>query len=313
MKENKEVMTLNYIYKITNLINKKVYIGQTHNSVAYRWSQHVSDALSNKYKQGYNFLLHKAIRKYGKDSFEVEIIEEVEESGDLSNREQFWINFYHSCILEENANGYNMTYGGEGSSKINKYELYKLWLSGKGSLEIAKLTGHSDISVRNNLQTFEDYDKELDFARNTGTKVYCYNDKGELICSYPSIAYASKKVGVDPSVISKCCNKVKNSAGGYFWSYKSDAHFEPQNLKRWNKYRIVQLSLNNEKIAIYDSLSAAGCSVNKKQTKYIKECCDGIRADMYGYKWKYENEYVDDLAQTAAARLQEKINADSNN
>lgn len=206
-----------------------------------------------------------------------------------------------------------MTYGGEGSSKINKYELHELWVSGKGSLEIAKLTGHLEASVRNNLQTFNDYDKELDFARNTGTKVYCYNKNGELICDYPSIAYAGKKVGIDSSAISKCCNKAKNSAGGYFWSYKPDEYFEPQNLKRWTKYRIVQLSLNNEIIAVYNSLSAAGRAVNKKQTKYIKECCEGTRVDMYGYKWKYENEYVDDIAQTAAARLQEKVNGNSNN
>jgi hypothetical protein len=120
-----------------------------------------------------------------------------------------------------------MTYGGEGSSKINKYELYELWLSGKGSVEIARLTGHLELSVRNNLQTFNEYNKELDFARNTGTKVYCYNENGELICEYPSIAYASKMVGVDSSIISKCCNKTKKSAGGYFWSYKSNDQFEP--------------------------------------------------------------------------------------
>lgn len=307
-------MTLNYIYKITNSINKKVYIGQTRSSVKHRWDQHISAALSDKDKQDYNFLLHKAIRKYGKDNFQVEMIEEIEEESDLSKREQFWINHYHSCILEENANGYNMTYGGEGSSKINKYELYELWMSGKGSVEIARLTGHLELSVRNNLQTFNEYNKELDFARNTGTKVYCYNENGELICEYPSIAYASKVAGVDSSIISKCCNKTKKSAGGYFWSYKSNDHFEPQKLRRWTRYRIVQLSLDEKIIAIHESLSSAGRSMNKKQTKYIKECCEGIRHSMYGYKWKYENEYVDTLAQSEADKKKKEVeNGNSDN
>lgn len=298
---------MNYIYKITNLINNKIYIGQTRNSVLYRWNQHISAAVSDKEKQDYNYLLHKAIRKYGKNNFSIETIEELDESVDLSEREQYWINYYHSCVLEENSNGYNMTYGGEGISRVNKYELHDLWLSGKGSLEIAQITGHQEITVRNNLQTFEDYNKEIDFARNTGTTVYCYNEKGELICAYPSISYASKQVGIDASMISKCCNKIKNSGGGYFWSYKPNDCFEPQNLKRWRKHRIIQLSLDNKIVATYDSLSAAGRAMNKTQTKYIKECCEGVRSDMYGYKWKYDNEIVDTMAQTASAQLKESL------
>ena len=47
--------------------------------------------------------------------------------------------------------------------------------------------------------------------------------------------------------------------------------------------------------------------MNKTQTKYIKECCEGLRGDMYGYKWKYDNEIVDTMAQTASAQLKEKI------
>ena len=251
--------------------------------------------------------MHKAIRKYGKENFSVEIVEEIMEDCNLSEREQYWINYFHSCILEENSNGYNMTYGGEGASKVNKYELYRLWLSGKGSQEIARITGYMESTVRNNLQTFKEYEKELDFARNTGTVVYCYNETGILICSYPSITYAARKIGIDPSIISKCCNKVKNSAGGYFWSYKPDEFFEPQKLKKWNKYRIIQLSLDDSVIAIHDSLSAAGRAMNKKQTKYIKECCDGLRKDMYGYKWKYDNEIVDTMAQNASSKLREEI------
>lgn len=287
---------MNYIYKITNLINNKIYIGQTRSTISNRWNQHVSAAFSNQKKKDYNFLLHKAIRKYGKDNFKIEIIEEVEESQNLDERESFWIHFYNSCILEEESMGYNMTYGGEGSSKINKYQLHELWLLGKGSVEIAKITGYADVSIRKNLESFSDYDKEINFARNTGNTVYCYNENGKLIKEYPSISYAARQVNIDPSSINKCCNKVKNSAGGYFWSYSANENFQPQKLKRRTKYKIAQLSLSGEILHIYDSFSAAGRAMNKKQTKYIKECCDGIRESMYNYKWSY----VDKLAQNAA-------------
>jgi hypothetical protein len=54
--------------------------------------------------------------------------------------------------------------------------------------------------------------------------------------------------------------------------------------------------------------------MNKKQTKYIKECCEGIRHSMYGYKWKYENEYVDTLAQREADKKKKEVeNGNSNN
>ena len=91
-------MTLGFIYKITNKLNNKIYIGKTVNSIQYRWDQHVSAAYANKDKNEYNFLLHKAIRKYGTNAFEVETIEEVKNEN-LSERESYWIAFYNSCIL----------------------------------------------------------------------------------------------------------------------------------------------------------------------------------------------------------------------
>lgn len=281
-------MTLSYIYKITNKINNKVYIGKTTSTILNRWNQHISAAFSDKDKKDYNFLLHKAIRKYGKDNFIIEQIEEISEDKELSNREMYWINFYHSCILEENSNGYNMTYGGEGSLKINREEIYNLWEQELGSVAISKQTGYHITSIKNVLSTLNSYSKEIDFARNTGVKVYQYDSNGALINSYPSISYAAKQVNVDPSVINKCCNGSKQSAAGSFWSFSSDAKFEPKNLKTWHSYKVKQYSLNEEFICEYKSLSAAARAMNKKQSKYIKECCEGKRKEMYGYIWKYE-------------------------
>lgn len=280
-------MTLNYIYKIVNKTNGKVYIGKTTYTIAYRWIQHISAATSDKEKDDYNYLLHKAIRKYGVDNFTVEVVEEVEDTSKLSMREMYWIGHYNSCILEEDSNGYNMTYGGEGVSKINKQKIYQLWESGFGSLEITKQTGHHSASIKNILETLDSYSKEIDFARNTGNTVFQYSESGELIGSYPSISYAARQVGVDPSVISKCCHGQKQSAAGYFWSLSAEQKFEPKKLRTWRAYKVGQYTLEDELICEYNSLSEAIRAMGKKQSKYIKECCEGKRKEVYGYVWKY--------------------------
>ena len=106
---------MHYIYKYTNKINGKVYIGQT-NNLQKRFNGHKSEAFNPKSK-GYNLPFHCAIRKYGIKNFIYEVLEEIEdgESQDFINdREIFFIDFYHSLTTE---NGYNLTVGGDGCPK----------------------------------------------------------------------------------------------------------------------------------------------------------------------------------------------------
>ena len=107
---------MHYIYKYTNKINGKVYIGQT-NNLQKRFNGHKSEAFNPKSK-GYNLPFHCAIRKYGIKNFIYEVLEEIEdgESQDFINdREIFFIAFYHSLTTE---NGYNLTVGGDGCPKL---------------------------------------------------------------------------------------------------------------------------------------------------------------------------------------------------
>ena len=107
-----------FIYKITNLKNQKVYIGQTNNFVA-RMRNHKSCAF-NPNAHEYVLHLYYAIRKYGWDNFSKEIIEEIpeEESQEyVDERERFYISFYDSTNRDK---GYNTDLGRKNGAKKGK-------------------------------------------------------------------------------------------------------------------------------------------------------------------------------------------------
>ena len=87
------------IYKVTNKVNGKVYIGQSVD-IGRRWRQHMT-AEDDIY-------FHKAIQKYGVDNFIWEVIEKCKKS-ELDERESYWIEYYDSY-----NKGYNCTKGGDG-------------------------------------------------------------------------------------------------------------------------------------------------------------------------------------------------------
>ncbi len=89
-----------WIYKITNIQNNKIYIGQTIRSVEQRFHRHINDALNNILDTHFA----RAIRKYGKDSFVVEIIDTAQTQDELNQKERYWIQYYNSV-----QEGYNET------------------------------------------------------------------------------------------------------------------------------------------------------------------------------------------------------------
>lgn len=106
---------MHYIYKYTNKITGKHYIGQT-NNLQKRFNGHKSEAF-NPNASGYNLPFHIAIRKYGIDNFSYDVLEEIadgESQEFINNREIYFIGYYHSLTTE---NGYNLTIGGDGCPK----------------------------------------------------------------------------------------------------------------------------------------------------------------------------------------------------
>ena len=89
-----------YIYKITNKVNGKVYIGQSIRPIEQRFQRHINDAVNNILDTHFA----RAIRKYGKENFYIELVETCDNQTELNLREQYWIRKYDSI-----NNGYNET------------------------------------------------------------------------------------------------------------------------------------------------------------------------------------------------------------
>lgn len=111
------------IYKITNKINNKVYIGQTIRSLKTRWKHHIYDALNQKT----NTRLARAIRKYGINNFSIEILEQTNQ---LNEREIYYVDLFKST----GSSGYNIKIGGcggphskETKTKISKANKRRVW------------------------------------------------------------------------------------------------------------------------------------------------------------------------------------------
>ena len=103
------------IYKITNLINDKIYIGKSVN-IQKRWNQHKNAKDSSP--------IHLAIQKYGINNFVIDVLEECSKD-ELDQKEKYWIQKYNSYF----GDGYNATIGGDGSShpvKLSHEELLKI-------------------------------------------------------------------------------------------------------------------------------------------------------------------------------------------
>jgi len=95
------------VYRITNTVNGKVYIGKWEgSSVNRRWKEHRYRA-----RRGSPFYFHNAIRKYGAEAFTVEVLHQAKTKEELRKMETFFIILHQSHKPE---NGYNLTMGGDG-------------------------------------------------------------------------------------------------------------------------------------------------------------------------------------------------------
>ena len=184
------------IYKITNIVNQKSYIGQSIH-IESRWTDEkyvLTEPTDPRYKSS----LSKAFRKYGIENFKFEILEECSKE-ELSSKEIYYIDLYNSYY-----NGYNETTGGQGSSnycmKISADDLkkiYDLLLNSKISQkEIAKQfnVGEDVISTINHGKSRRQSGYIYPLRNNFNQKKYCVDCGKEINIKATRCDFCQKKL-----------------------------------------------------------------------------------------------------------------------
>ena len=154
-----------WIYKITNLINNKVYIGQTIRPIEDRFKRHISDAINNVLDTH----LARAIRKYGKENFIIEEIDTASTQEELTLKEQQWIRYYNSVELGYNETDAIYKCGGNTYKSKTPEEMEEI----KEKLRLTKLGGKNPKArriKRTNILTNEVdiFDTVIESARASG-------------------------------------------------------------------------------------------------------------------------------------------------
>lgn len=123
IKSTKQELRNRGIYKITNLINNKIYIGSTKISFRKRYGTHIYDLNTNTHCNEY---LQNSYIKYGSCNFQFEIIEIINDIVTITEREQYWLDFY-KCYNK--SIGYNILKYADSSYGFKHTEETKTYLS----------------------------------------------------------------------------------------------------------------------------------------------------------------------------------------
>lgn len=288
---------MGFIYKIENIINHKIYIGQTiKKNPEKRFKEHIYKAFSSP-----NTFLHEAIRKYGVKNFIFSVIEEVENK-DLNEREMYWVSYYDSY-----NKGYNMTLGGNTMKKREKYckvsdETILACYFGQAKQNGSKTAKLLDISEDTVYRRLEEYH----ITARTREQIAIENNKQfykpiwqvdintfQVVKEWKSISEAKNVFHFNASALEAQKRKVSQ---GYLWCYANE---ESYNLLisrvknadlRYNlqyQYQIQQIDKDtNEIINTYSSIREATKALEKTRVSPISLAINGHQETAHGYKWK---------------------------
>lgn len=220
------------IYKYENIVNHKIYVGQTVRPKE-RKREHLSSSKSSKDH------FHSAIKKWGINKFFYEVLEVVvsptqeELSLRMNQAEKYWISWYQSNIKTK---GYNITEGGNTRGVTGK----PLYLFNKEGLLLRRFSNYREAGKfldrgLNGLhhacsnkqlikkQYYLSWDSTIEVPRKSKSKfTYLQIDKStnEIIKKWESVLEIEKELGFCASTIIKCCNHPEKYKPykGYKWS-----------------------------------------------------------------------------------------------
>jgi len=201
-----------YVYKISNIIDNRVYIGSTIN-LHKRWNEHKRDLLKNKHQ---NIHLQRFVNKYGLDKLNFSVIETVIDDNILLNREQYYMNITENKFnIAENSSApmLGKTHTMSAIKKISSHSSGKSNpMFGKKRPEwlINKLTACS----LNRLKTNEEKIKRIINLPNR-IEIIIEKDNTKINCF--SLSHAASIVTVSQQSISKA---IKNNSWSRGWRIK---------------------------------------------------------------------------------------------
>lgn len=198
------------IYLIKNKINGHLYIGKSKH-VERRYSQHICKSLDKNSKE-YNYPIHRAIRKYGKDNFVLEILERIEpyDENKANERERYWIKRFNTFL---NNKHYNASSGGEVvcDREVSKETREKLSKSQKKQYQ----TKEGKQRAKKHSEDMKGINNPSYGTHTNGKRVICI----ETNIIYPSARAAGKSIGRSHTSIISACNGKQKTAGGFKWKY----------------------------------------------------------------------------------------------
>ncbi|MBY6838646.1 GIY-YIG nuclease family protein [Clostridium botulinum] len=205
------------IYKITCLINNKVYIGQTSESIKQRFSRHMGYQ-----KDEHDTKFYRAVRKYGRENFCIEQIDSAQTQEELDEKEVNWIKHYNSY-----QRGYN--------SKISKGKCGGDTLSNhKNKKEILKKISESKIGdknpMRNPINSKKISGKNNGMAGRFGKEnpwskeIVVLDENLNFIEKYDSLSDVKRiyEVTTVSMITLRCQGKTKSPYKGYYFKYYDD-------------------------------------------------------------------------------------------
>lgn len=201
------------VYKHTNKLNGKVYIGQTCQPPKYRWGSNGSG-----YRRNTHFW--SAIQKYGWHNFEHDVLFDAVDQETAIQKETELIALYDSTNPD---NGYNISIGGaSGLIGVHMTEETKKKISqatkGKTRSEEAKRNislGHKGLPQK---PLSEEHKKKI--IESTIIPVIQMDENENIVAIYSSISEAARITNLSKGGICSCCKGKRKTLGGFKWRYK---------------------------------------------------------------------------------------------
>ncbi len=264
------------IYRIINLINNKIYVGQASDLWDRINRGHVYSLNNNRSK---NKHLQRSWNKYGRNNFKFEVLEYCS-LVNLNEREQYWINTTNCCNINI---GYNIspTAGSRLGVPHSKEAKIKISNATKGNKNGNYGRKHTDKVKK-------------DISEQNRRPVVQLDLKGNFIKEWYSIKNASEFYNINTFPIIDCCQGNGISSCGFVWLYKDDynknefniiEHYEKDGLRKL----IVQLDKNNNLIKIWRSTADAK---RKLKINNIGGCLMKVIKSSGGFKWMYLRDYL---------------------